>query len=260
MFELLKLLVIDAEEDIHRADAANLVKSVLGALSTFSVKIKNITEKEVWNSVEYQSKIWSNIGKLDPESIEFSLSEIRISDVDMLTDIMKSYFIPWLKSYTEIINDKNSMKAITQILCEIEASISSLLPSKNTSEKHDFTSYYYRHIEIPDATIDSLKAIENEVFEIAELLNLKLVSNELFMHDTAIVKHLGTLYKHVISSNQLKVKGVLFSENKQIYSMLEYKETKRLETSFTNEVISVINVISKLSEADYDSDDKLSKS
>ena len=260
IFELIKLLVNEAEEDMHRGDVASLVKSVLGALTTFSVKTKHITEKEVWSSVEYQSKIWSNIGKLDPESIEFTLSEITNSDVDMFIDIMKNYFISWLKSAAEIISDKNSMKSVTQILCEIEASVCSLLPSKNSSEKHDFTSHYYRHIEIPDATLDSLKAIENELFEIAELLNLKLTSDEQFMRDITIVKHLGLFYKHVISSNQLKLKDAWFKENKQIYSMLEYKEVKRLESSFITEVSSIINTISKLGEADYDSNDKLSKS
>ena len=42
--------------------------------------------------------------------------------------------------------------------------------------------------------------------------------------------------------------------------MLEYKEVKRLESSFITEVSSIINTISKLGEADYDSNDKLSKS
>ena len=93
----------------------------------------------------------------------------------MFTDILRIYLTLWLKSCAEIISDKNSMKTMTQILCEVEASTSSLLPSKNASEKHHFTSHFYRHIEIPDLTIDTLKTIENEVFAIAELLNLKLV-------------------------------------------------------------------------------------
>ena len=180
---------------------------------------------------------------------------ISTEEFNSLHSFISTKFIPWINELLTKSSDKNTIKIASYLIKEVEESLSSLLPSKNGSKIANFTEFYYKHIDLSQELIDGLQELEKQIFEVIESINEKVQAEEGLRRDPEIIKNIGVVYKQISTSNSMSVKGISFNENKHIFSPLEYKEQKRLETHYLIEVGAITKLLLNLNKANYKKED-----
>ena len=99
------------------------------------------------------------------------------------------------------------------------------------------------------------KELEKQIFELTELFHEKIEAEEGLKRDPEIIKNIGSIYKQISSSNAMSMKGISFSENKHIFSPLEYREQKRLESHYLMEVGTIAKLLLNMNKANFKKED-----
>ena len=95
------------------------------------------------------------------------------------------------------------------------------------------------------------KELGKQIFELTELFHKKIEATEGLKRDPEIIKNISSIYKQISSSNTMSMKGISFSENKHIFSPLECKEQKRLESNYLMEVGAIAKLLLNMNKANF---------
>ncbi|CAI2383914.1 unnamed protein product [Moneuplotes crassus] len=254
---LFKLITEHFEEDKHKNDFENLLRALISPFTRLNVKFPWIVAADLWEEKEFQLNLWNKIGDLYCKKIPINLEYITEEDIQIAINVIKDYIFPWVKGLAEKCKDKNQIKTVSIILCDLYSHICTLFPLKRPNSKEDlkndtdmecdptpdgsdfdpgskkdFTSYYYRKMGISESTVDQLREIEREIFNINEILHSKVIIDDVKKRNEEIICNIGSVYKQIIQCNVLSVKSFTFNENSTLYSSLDNKKFKRQPTSY----------------------------
>lgn len=206
LITIFKLITEHFEEDKHKNDFANILRALISPFSRLNVNFPWIIREEVWKNEDFQLNLWKNIGEINWESIHIKLDHITQEDIEITAEVINEHIFPWLKNLAEKSEDKNQIKTVSMILWDVYSHICTLFPSKRENSFRDFTSFYYKKNGIDNETINKLKLIEKEIYNITEILHLKVVEDDVKKRNEEIIWNIGSIYKQIIQWNVLSVK------------------------------------------------------
>lgn len=166
------------QEDKHKNDFKNLLRALISPFTKLNVKYPWLISQEKWAKLDFQANLWKNLGSLDSGKIDIEIEHITQEDIEIAVGIINEHIFPWIKDLISTKSDKTRIKTVSMILTDIHSHICTLFPAKGHSKLKDFTSYYYEKQEVSETTLRKLRAVEEEIFNLAEQLHVKVIEDD----------------------------------------------------------------------------------
>jgi len=175
---LFKLITENFEEDKHKNDFTTLLRALISPFAKLNAKYPWVINKANWDDLDYQANLWNTLGKLDISMIKLEVEQITQEDIEIIVEVVTDHIFPWIREMITSKSDRNSVKTVSIILTDVYNHICTLFPSRTRLKFRDFTMYYYNKLGIQKEVIDKLRNLEVEMFNLVEMLRLKIVDDE----------------------------------------------------------------------------------
>ena len=182
---------------------------------------------------------------------------ITQEDIETLISVINEYILPWIRDQIDKWSSKNSVKTAIEILSEFHDKIWTLFPTKNLSKLKDFTHFFYQLQGIKEETIEKLFNIEAEIFNLTEIFHYKVINDETLKRNNEIIINIGSIYRRMVCCNIMLIKKFIFNQNVYIFSQLDDKNLRRLQTSFYLEISMIIAKLISQVRGEYNSHDEI---
>ena len=175
---LFRLITENFEEDKHKNDFRNILRALISPFTKINIKYPWLITKENWDQIEFQQNLWRNLGDLNIDAFSIEIEHITQEDIEIAVAVINDYIFPWINDLIDASNDKNRIKTVSWILTDVYSHICTLFIAKGGSKIKDFTLFYYEKQGVSAATIAKLQAVENELFNLAEKANVKIIEDD----------------------------------------------------------------------------------